>query len=83
MEEVVAVRREVGKARSDVDELPALNGIIADPNVSEEVRANAKLNWAMKCSEVYKQVAENNDVLQSERYSDSVKPGVTPRLRRH
>ncbi len=76
MAEVVAVAREVEKARSAVDELAALNGIIADPTVSEEVRANAKLNWAMKCAEVQKQVAYNSDVLRVDRYSSGQRDEV-------
>ncbi len=70
MEEVLAVAREVEKARSAVEEMNVLNGIIADPTVSEEVRAVAKYNWDMACRAVQMQVARNNDVLQSDRYAE-------------
>lgn len=69
MEEVIAVARDVEKARSSVEEMAALNGIIADPTVSEEVRANAKANWSMKCAEVQGILTSNGGILQSDRYA--------------
>ncbi len=65
MAEVIAVAREVEKARSTVEELMTLNSIIADSNVSEETRANAKRNWAGKFSEVQQQVTMNGGTLKS------------------
>jgi autotransporter-associated beta strand protein len=73
MEEVVEVSRDVEKARSALQEMIALNGIIADPNASEAVRFNAKQNWAMTCTQVQTLVTKNNQVLQGGRYSNSVK----------
>jgi hypothetical protein len=73
MEEVIEVSRDVEKARSALQEMITLNGIIADPNVSDETRSNAKQNWAMKCAEVQQQVAKNNGLLQSDRYSNFAK----------
>ncbi|MEO6787080.1 MAG: hypothetical protein ABI318_13195 [Chthoniobacteraceae bacterium] len=69
MEEVLAVARDVEKARSGVEEMSALNSIIADPTVSEDARANAKRNWDMKCAEVQGILISNGGVLQSGRYS--------------
>jgi autotransporter-associated beta strand protein len=73
MAEVVEVSRDVEKARSALQEMIALNGIIADPSASEEVRFNAKQNWAMTCTQVQMLVTKNNQVLQGGRYSNSVK----------
>lgn len=65
MAEVIAVAREVEKARSGVAELMTLNSIIADSTVSEETRANAKRNWAGKYSEVQQQWALNGGTLNA------------------
>ncbi|MCX6979268.1 MAG: hypothetical protein NTV08_00725 [Verrucomicrobia bacterium] len=65
MAEVIAVAREVEKARSTVEELMTLNSIIADSNVSEETRSNAKRNWAGKFSEVQQQLTMNGGTLNA------------------
>ncbi len=75
MEEVIEVLREVEKARSAVEELRLLNGILSDQNVSEETRFNAKRNWEAVYADVQKQVQSNGGVLQSGRYSGQLQTG--------
>ncbi len=71
MEEVIAVARDVEKARSVVEEMSVLNSIIADPNVSEAVRTNAKANWSAMCSQVQGVLTSNGGILRSDRLSVS------------
>jgi len=75
MEEVIAVQREIEKAKSEVEELIALNSILADGNVSSEVWFNAKRNWDATCRMVETRVLSNGGVLQRGRYSSAAEPG--------
>lgn len=67
MEEVIAVARDVEKARSVVEEMAVLNNIIADPAVSDVVRAKAQANWSAMCTQVQGTLMSNGGVLQSDR----------------
>jgi hypothetical protein len=75
MEEVVEVLREVEKARSAVEELRLLNGILSDQTVSEETRFNAKRNWEAVYAGVHKQVRSTSGVLQNARYPGQLQTG--------
>ena len=67
MEEVIAVARDVEKARSVVEEMAVLNNIIADPAVSDAVRTKAQANWSAMCAQVQGTLISNGGMLQGDR----------------
>lgn len=76
MEEVAEVQREIEKTKSQVEELIALNGILSDERLSEEVRFNAKRNWDVVFAACQERVISNGGVLQRGLLSGTAAQGV-------
>jgi hypothetical protein len=77
MEAVLGDLNKTEKLESKMQEFKSLSAIITSPNVSAEVRANAKRNWDMLCATIRTENRDENFAETNSLYSR--RGGATPK----